>query len=173
MGSRLMVARIVETEAYRGDEPACHAFVNLARVQRGLAPRGRSALLFDEPGLAYVYLNYGVHWLFNVVTERAGVAGAVLVRAAEPQSGVEHMRRLRPGIEDEQDLASGPGKLTRALDIGPRFNGRSLCVARELWLAAPQVRVPPRQIEAGPRVGISKAQGLPWRFCLRGHPCVS
>lgn len=168
-----MIARIVETEAYRGDEPACHAFVNLARVQRGLEPRGRSALLFREPGLAYVYLNYGVHWLFNVVTEREGVAAAVLVRAAEPLSGVEHMRRLRPGIEDESDLANGPGKLTRALDIGPRFNGRSLCASRELYLAAPQLRVPARAIATTPRIGINKAKELPWRFFLRGNPCVS
>lgn len=169
----LLVARVVETEAYRGDEPACHAYRNTQRLARGELPRGRSALLFAGPATAYVYFNYGVHWLFNVVTEAEGTAGAVLLRAIEPLRGIERMRQLRPAAKRDVDLGNGPGKLTRALAIGPEFNAHPLHASRELYLAHGETRVPRSAIVAGPRVGISQARELPWRFHLRDHPCVS
>lgn len=167
-----LVARIVETEAYRWDEPACHGFVNRERVLAGRPPVGRSALLFGAPGIAYVYLSYGVHWLFNVVTEDEGVGGAVLVRAVEPLAGLATMHALRPAERDPRRLGSGPGRLTRALDIGPRFNGHPLASSDELFLAASADPRPPR-IARGPRIGIRRASELPWRFFERDHPSVS
>ncbi|HUR27121.1 MAG TPA: DNA-3-methyladenine glycosylase [Planctomycetota bacterium] len=169
----VLVARIVETEAYHGDEPACHAHANLQRVRRGELPRGRSAVLFGEPGTAYVYFNYGMYWLFNVVTEPAGTAGAVLIRAIEPEAGIERMRELRPSAKRDRDLGNGPGKLALALDIGPRFNGHVLTASDELFLAKGPSAVRARDVVAGPRIGISKAQALPWRFHLRGNEFVS
>ena len=170
-----LVARVVETEAYREDEPACHAHRNFLRRARGEAPRGRSALLFDEPGTAYVYFNYGMHWLFNVVTEPEGVGCAVLIRAVEPLAGIERMRALRAATRERDlaRLASGPGKLTQALAIGPEFNGHALCASRELFFARPTRRVPDDSIASGPRVGIRVARELPWRFWLRGSASVS
>ncbi len=173
IGRELLVARIVETEAYHGDEPACHAHNNMQRVRRGEIPRGRSALLFGEPGTAYVYFNYGMYWLFNVVTEAKGTPGAVLFRAIEPLHGLERMHSLRPRVKNDRDLGNGPGKLALALDIGPEFNGRALWESRELFLARGEGAIQKRDVVASPRVGISKAKDLPWRFHLRGNECVS
>lgn len=171
-GERL-VARIVETEAYGKDDPACHAFGNEKRVAAGGQATGRSALLFGPPGLAYVYLNYGVHWLFNVVAGRKGEPGAVLVRAAEPVLGVERMRQLRPKVRRREDLTNGPGKLTVALGIGSQHNGLSLTArGAALYLTAPNDSRPLRVATSG-RVGITKAVDFPWRFFLAGHPFVS
>jgi len=172
-GSEQLVARIVETEAYHGDEPACHAHANFQRVRRGEAPRGRSAVLFGAPGTAYVYFNYGMYWLFNVVTEPEGTPGAVLVRAVEPVFGIERMRELRPHAQRDRDLGNGPGKLALALDIGPAFNEHALYAPGELFLARGDRAVAAREIVAGPRIGISKARDLPWRFHVRGNEHVS
>ncbi len=104
---------IVETEAYHEIEPACHAFV-------GLTPRTR--ILFGPPARAYVYRSYGIHALFNAVCEDEGVGAAVLIRALEPLEGLDVMRARR-GLERPEDLCSGPGKLTQALDIELDLNG--------------------------------------------------
>ena len=173
IGGETLIARIVETEAYRGEEPACHAYANLQRVQLGKPPRGRSALLFGEPGTAYVYLNHGMYWLFNVVTESAGTAGAVLFRAIEPVSGIERMRLSRPSAKSDEKLGNGPGKLTLALDIGAKFNGHALHDSRELYLARGPGRSARRKIATSPRIGITRARTLPWRFYLDEHACVS
>ncbi len=173
IGRDTLIARIVETEAYRGDEPACHAYANAQRMQRGEAPRGRSAVLFDEPGTAYVYFNYGMYWLFNVVTEPAGQAGAVLIRAIEPVSGIERMREFRPRAKSDTEIGNGPGKLALALDIGAEFHGKSLLRSRELFFARPSGMRARRQIVESPRIGISQAKDLPWRFQLRDQACVS
>jgi DNA-3-methyladenine glycosylase len=143
--------RIVETESYHMEEPACHAYV-------GLTPRTQT--LFGPPGRAYVYFSYGIHSLLNAVCEDEGVGAAVLIRALEPVDGIDLMRARR-GIERTQDLCSGPGKLTEALGIGLADNGSSL-------LDGP-IEVLPRdsepEIVVGERVGITKAAELPWRFC--------
>jgi DNA-3-methyladenine glycosylase len=153
---------IVETEAYHHDEPACHAFV-------GLTPR--TATLFGPPGHAYVYRSYGIHALLNAVCEPEGVGAAVLIRALEPLEGIPLMHERR-GVAREDELCSGPGKLTQALAIELDANGADL--------ADGPVRIEPRpaawddvELVAGTRIGITKAVELPWRFCARGNPHVS
>lgn len=146
--------RIVETESYHMDEPACHAHVGLT---------GRTHTLFGEPGRAYVYLSYGIHSLLNAVCEEEGVGAAVLVRALEPVDGLGAMRGRR-GTEREEDLCSGPGKLTQALRIGLALNGSSL-VDGPLELLGREPRAPEPHIVVGGRIGITKAADLPWRFC--------
>lgn len=168
-----LVGRIVETEAYGKNDPACHAYGNELRVAEGGTAEGRSALLFGPPGYAYVYLNYGVHWLFNVVVGREGEPGAVLVRALEPVLGMERMREFRPKARRLEDLTNGPGKLTMALDIGREYNGMLLTAPKApLFIAG--MKTPKRlKISSSGRVGITKAADYPWRFFLTGHPFVS
>jgi DNA-3-methyladenine glycosylase len=153
---------IVETEAYHDSEPACHAFV-------GVTPR--TATLFGRPGRAYVYRSYGIHALLNAVCEAEGVGAAVLIRALQPLAGISVMRARR-GVLREEDLCSGPGKLTQALGVGLEHNGGDL--------ARGPVRIGPReaawrepQILASERIGITKAVDLPWRFSVAGNPNVS
>jgi DNA-3-methyladenine glycosylase len=157
---------IVETEAYHESEPACHAFV-------GLTPRTR--VLFGPPGHAYVYRSYGIHALLNAVCEPEGVGAAVLIRALEPLEGIEEMRARRaPDGQKmrDDDLCSGPGKLTQALGIELTENGGDLCTG--------PVRIFPREaawlepdVVAGTRVGITKAVELPWRFSVASNRHVS
>jgi DNA-3-methyladenine glycosylase len=136
------------------EEPACHAHA-------GVTDRTRT--LFGPPGHAYVYFSYGIHSLLNAVAEEAGVGAAVLIRALEPVAGVDAMRERRGGVRDEE-LCSGPGKLTQALGIGLSLNGSSLVdgpievLSREPGSRAPRVVI-------GERIGITKAADLPWRFC--------
>jgi DNA-3-methyladenine glycosylase len=151
---------IVETEAYHHSEPASHAYVGLT---------ARTSVLFGDPGTAYVYRSYGIHALLNAVCEPPHVGAAVLIRALEPVDGVEAMRERR-GLHRLEDLCSGPGKLTQALGIELGENGTSL-------LDGP-VRILPGEgpapaLVAGPRIGITKAAGLPWRFCAAGSRHVS
>jgi DNA-3-methyladenine glycosylase len=150
-GRVVLVARLVEVEAYLGPEdPASHAYRRTPR----------SAVMWGPPGRAYVYFSYGNHFCMNVVTEPEGVAGAVLLRAAEPVEGVEVMRRLR-GTQDVRLLLRGPGRLTRALAVDRRFNGWDLTQPGPLYLAPGR---PPRQVSTSPRIGIRRAADRPWRF---------
>jgi DNA-3-methyladenine glycosylase len=146
--------RVVETESYHMEEPACHAFAGVT---------GRTRTLFGPPGNAYVYFSYGVHSLLNAVAEEPGVGAAVLIRALEPVDGIELMRRRRRVARDE-DLCNGPGKLTQALGIGLTLNGSSLTDGPiEVLTREPGSREP--RIVIGERIGITKAADLPWRFC--------
>ncbi|MGH2399508.1 MAG: DNA-3-methyladenine glycosylase [bacterium] len=155
-----LAGRIVEVEAYRGPrDPASHAY--------RLTPRSR--IMWGKPGMAYVYFTYGNHYCVNVVTEREGIAGAVLIRALEPVEGVEIMRANR-GVDDERLLASGPGRLTQSMGIGREHNGADF-TRPPLYLAhgrAGKVRV-----AAGPRVGIRVATERAWRFYAAGNGFVS
>jgi DNA-3-methyladenine glycosylase len=154
--------RIVETESYHMEEPACHAFAGVTE---------RTRTLYGEPGRAYVYVSYGVHSLLNAVAEEEGVGAAVLIRALEPVDGVELMRQRR-GLERVEDLCSGPGKLTQALGIGLALNGTSLVDGPiELLTREPGSRA--ARVVAGERIGITKAVELPWRFCDADSPHVS
>ncbi len=153
---------IVETESYRADDPACHGFTG---------PTARNEVLFGPPGRAYVYFSYGVHSLLNFVAEPEGDAAAVLVRALEPSAGVELMRRRRR-VERFEDLCSGPGKLTQALGVGLELNGVSL-VDGPIAVLPRNSDWAERSIVTAPRVGITKAADLPWRFCAAGNRCVS
>lgn len=147
---------IVETEAYHRDDPASHSFPG---------PTKRNAVMFGGPGLAYVYFIYGVHWCLNVTCANAG---AVLIRAIEPVRGMDKMIERR-GQTNPRNLCSGPGKLAQALAVGPAMNG--------LPLAAQPFALSPAPVGAdlaiGPRIGITKAAELPWRFGLAGSPFVS
>jgi DNA-3-methyladenine glycosylase len=146
--------RIVETESYHMEEPACHAYAGLT---------GRTSTLFGPPAHAYVYFSYGIHSLLNAVAEREGVGAAVLIRALEPVEGLDVMRERR-GLEREEELCSGPGKLTQALDIGLSLNGSSLVDGPiEVLTREPGSREP--RVVIGERIGITKAADLPWRFC--------
>jgi DNA-3-methyladenine glycosylase len=157
---------IVETEAYHDSEPASHAFV-------GLTPRTR--ILFGPPGHAYVYRSYGIHALLNAVCEPEGVGAAVLIRALEPLEGIEAMRARRAPdgqkMRDE-DLCSGPGKLTQALGIELTENGGDLRDGPvRIFPREPEWRDP--KVVAGTRIGITKAVELPWRFSVTGNRHVS
>jgi DNA-3-methyladenine glycosylase len=146
--------RIVETESYHMEEPACHAFAGVTE---------RTRTLYGEPGNAYVYFSYGIHSLLNAVTEDEGIGAAVLIRALEPVDGVDAMRARRRVRRDEE-LCSGPGKLTQALAIGLPLNGTSLVDGPiEVLTREPGAREP--RVVAGERIGITKAADLPWRFC--------
>jgi DNA-3-methyladenine glycosylase len=152
---------IVETESYDRDDPACHAYVGLTE---------RTEILFGPPGRAYVYLSYGIHSLLNAVTEPEGEAAAVLIRALEPTAGLEEMRARRGGRHD-QDLCSGPGKLTEALGIGLDANGADL--SGDPFLLLPPELSWAGEVVTGPRVGITKAVERPWRFCAAESRFVS
>jgi DNA-3-methyladenine glycosylase len=155
---------IVETEAYHESEPACHAFA-------GLTPRTQT--LFGPPGRAYVYRSYGIHALLNAVCEEEGVGAAVLIRALEPLEGIESMRARR-GVGRDQDLCSGPGKLTQALGIELTENGGDLYGGPVRIRPRPSTwRAGGHQIMAGTRIGITKAVELPWRFCAAHNRNVS
>ena len=146
--------RIVETESYHMDEPACHAYAGVT---------SRTQTLFGPPAHAYVYFSYGVHSLLNAVCEEEGVGAAVLIRALEPVDGLELMRARR-GLERVEELCSGPGKLTQALGVGLAHNGSSL-VDGPIELHARDPRAAAPRIVMGERIGITKAADLPWRFC--------
>jgi DNA-3-methyladenine glycosylase len=159
---------IVETEAYCGEtDLACHA-----RAGR----TGRTAVMYGRPGLAYVYFTYGRHWLLNVVSEVEDFPAAVLIRALEPQEGLDLMRQHRP-VSNPIDLCRGPAKLTQALRIDQALNGVDLCNRRgELWIE-PGVPAPARSVKRGPRVGLGATPepwlSKPWRYWLQDNPFVS
>jgi len=154
--------RIVETESYHMDEPACHAFAGVT---------GRTHTLFGPPGHAYVYFSYGIHSLLNAVAEEEGTGAAVLIRALEPVEGIALMRERR-GVKRLEELCSGPGKLTQALGIGLPLNGTSLADG-PIEVLARERDAPEPRIAVGERVGITKAADLPWRFCDAGSSHVS
>jgi len=151
---------IVETESYERDDPACHAYVGLT---------DRTEILFGPPGYAYVYLSYGIHSLLNAVAEPEGEAAAVLIRALQPTAGLEAMRSRR-GDRPDGELCSGPGKLTEALGIGLERNGADL--GRDPFLLLER-EGPAPEVVTGPRIGITKAVELPWRFSAAGSRFVS
>jgi DNA-3-methyladenine glycosylase len=156
---------IVETEAYVGeDDPACHA---------APGPTTRNAPLYGPPGFAYVYLNYGIHYLVNVVTEADGHPAAVLLRALQPVEGIRLMRRRRApdGRDiDESELCRGPGNLTKALGITLTDNLLDLTSSR---LCIEDRGLRPGKVSFGPRIGIRVAVDRPWRFWIEGHVSVS
>lgn len=152
----VLTGRIVETEAYLRDDPACHG-------SRGLTPRCRT--MFGEPGHAYVYFTYGAHHCLNLVTQPAGVPEAILVRALVPLQGVEAMRRRRDR-EREVELCSGPGKLTRAFGIDGALDGEDLLGDR---LFVFDDGAEPGGIIVRPRIGIREAADKPWRFYLEQY----
>lgn len=160
LGAKLLIdgvgGLIVETEAYHPDDPASHSF-------RGPTPR--NGAMFAGPGRAYVYRSYGIHWCLNFVCRGAS---AVLIRALEPTDGIDIMRRRR-GLDDPRALCSGPGKLCAALAVTGTLDHH--------MLDAPPFRITlprtPLQAAIGPRIGITKAIDVPWRFGVAGSAFLS
>ncbi len=156
---------IVETEAYSYRERGCHAFNNKLTE--------RNKVMFEEGGIAYVYLCYGIHNLFNIVTNEKGKADAVLIRALQPRLGTVHMLK-RMKVDKLKRITSGPGKLTKAMGIDRKWNGVSLTNS-DLWIEE-GVKVQSTQIMAATRIGIDYAGQdamLPWRFYLKDNEWVS
>lgn len=160
LGTRLLVdgvgGLVVETEAYRQDDEASHSF-------RGQT--AGNAAMFGEPGIAYVYRSYGLHWCFNIVCERGS---AVLIRALEPTQGLEKMMARR-AVGEARKLCAGPGNLCKALAITGDMNG--LSVFTDPFFLAPPYEVP--VWASGVRIGISKAAERPWRFAVKGSRYLS
>ncbi|HYF18716.1 MAG TPA: DNA-3-methyladenine glycosylase [Ramlibacter sp.] len=150
---------IVETEAYDMEDPASHSHSG---------PTVRNQAMFGPPGRAYVYRSYGIHWCLNFVCREAGHGAGVLIRALQPTHGIEAMRERR-GLHEDRLLCSGPGKLGQALAITHAMNGHRLDRKPFQVLAAPAAA----EVVTGPRIGISKAVDLPWRFGLAGSRFVS
>jgi DNA-3-methyladenine glycosylase len=151
--------RIVEVEAYDQEDPASHAY-------RGRTPR--NAPMFGPPGHAYVYRSYGIHWCLNLVCGDEGVPEAALIRALEPTAGIEEQRRRR-GTGDVRALCSGPGKLCQALDVTREQDG--LPLDRPPFRLRERHEVP--EIVTAPRIGITRATELSWRYIERGSPFLS
>jgi DNA-3-methyladenine glycosylase len=163
IGATLLVdgvgGRIVEVEAYHHTEPSAHSY-------RG--PTERNAVMFGPPGFAYVYRSYGLHWCLNFVCEPAGSASAVLIRALAPEEGLPTMRRRR-GLSESRLLCSGPGRLCEALRVTGRLNAMALDEAP----FALYRRREPVELISGPRIGITKAVDLPWRYGESGSLFLS
>lgn len=161
IGAQIYVAgiggRIVETEAYRSDDPASHSF-------RGRT--ARNSAMFGAPGDVYVYRIYGLHACFNIVGAAPGEAA--LVRAIEPLAGLEIMRARR-GVDDPRLLCSGPARLAQALGIGLAMNGANVFTAPFAFMPTAQAA----PVRASPRIGISQARETLWRFTLEGSPFLS
>lgn len=167
VGDTAVAVRIIEVEAYSGNgsDPAAH-------THRGRT--ARNAVMFGPAGSLYVYFSYGVHWCANVVCGLPGDGEAVLLRAGEIVEGLELARTRRPAARRDDDLASGPARLTQALAITGSANGSALLQPTgALSLTVPARRLPSSLVCSGPRIGISKAIHLPWRFWLSGSPSVS
>ena len=155
---------IAETEAYLTGDPASHAF-------RGETPRNRT--MFGPPGRAYVYFTYGLHMMLNVVCAPTGVGEAVLIRALEPQDGIETMRRNRNSITDVHQLTNGPGKLAQALAVTVvQDNGKDVTDPTSDLVIAPH-NLGPIEVVETTRIGITRAVEAPWRYYIRGNRFVS
>ena len=163
VGASLLVdgvgGTIVEVEAYDHEDPASHGFRGRTR---------RNAAMFGPPGRAYVYRSYGVHWCLNLVCGHVDVPEAVLVRALVPTHGVESMRERR-GLSTDRLLCSGPGRLCQALAVCDAHDGLPLDVPPFEVLA----RTDEPRLAVGPRIGISRAAELPWRYGLAGSSYLS
>lgn len=167
-GKALTAGRIVETEAYDGViDRASHAY--------GGRRTARNEIMYAEAGTAYVYICYGMHHLFNVVTNRKDIPHAILIRALEPVQGLDLMLKRRKKKKPDHLVTRGPGSLSVAMGITVRQNGHSL-LSEDLFIADDGVRVPPKAIAVSHRIGVEssrEAAVYPYRFYVKGNPFVS
>ena len=167
-GNRLTTARIVETEAYNGIiDRASHAYSG--------RNTNRTSIMYGEGGRAYVYLCYGIHHLFNVVTNERGTPHAILIRGVEPIEGVPVMLERTGKIKPDASLTRGPGNVSKALGINTSHTGFTLS-GPPLWIADDKFIIPPENIIATPRIGVDYAGEdalLPYRFFVKGNKYVS
>lgn len=165
---QLTAGMIVETEAYSGrNDKACHAHQNTYTK--------RTRIMYESGGLAYVYLCYGIHHLFNIVTNVDGLADAVLIRAVEPIVGIKEMLQRRNMTAMAKNLTAGPGLLTQALGINLSHYGESL-TGPAIWLQNDGIKVQEEQVIASTRIGVAYAGEdalLPWRFTIKDNPWIS
>lgn len=165
--SILTSGMIVETEAYAGaGDKASHAYENRRTA--------RTEIMYAPGGTAYIYLCYGIHHLFNVVTHREGIPHAVLIRAVEPLEGIEQMLQRRNKPAPDYSLTRGPGSLSKALGLHKSQSGTSLCNSNTIWIEDRQILVGP--VLSGPRIGVGYAGEdalLPYRFWLKDNRYVS
>jgi DNA-3-methyladenine glycosylase len=168
INSKVTAGKIVETEAYFGvQDKASHAY--------GGRRTDRTEIMYNEGGVSYVYLCYGIHYLFNVVTGNRDQPHAVLIRAIEPLIGTEMMEARRNMLVTKPAISSGPGSTAKALGIDRSFNNMDL-TGDDIWIEDPGIRYAPDEIAATPRVGIAYAEEdafLPWRFFVIGNKYVS
>jgi DNA-3-methyladenine glycosylase len=165
IGSTLVWGRcsgiVVECEAYLTEnDEACHTFSR---------PSTRAFVARNQPGAIYIYLNYGVHWMLNVLVKGAPRTGLILIRALEPRAGIRLMQRRR-GTNEVRTLCSGPGRLTQALNITQRHHELSMCVDRARCFLPRENEI---NVVADKRIGITRSAHLPWRFSLRDSAFVS
>ncbi len=158
-GGRRLSGRIIETEAYRGEEDqGCHAFHGRTN---------RTAIMYGPPGHAYVYFTYGMHWMLNFVAEAEGFPAAILIRAIQPLEGIDVMAARRAG-QPPQHWTDGPAKLCQALDIDGRLNGCDLCAPESELFVEFDDPIPDSSVTIGPRVGLYRVpepwKSIPWRF---------
>jgi DNA-3-methyladenine glycosylase len=164
IGDALCSGEVVETEAYVGPhDEACHAHERFGRTRR-------NSVMFGPPGIAYVYLIYGMHWCLNAVTGPENYPAAVLIRALKPLDGLDTIRARRPGRPD-RDLMRGPGNLCRALGVSDAENGLTLLEHPLIFL--PGTAYADEEVVIGPRIGITRAIDWPLRFSVLGSQYVS
>ena len=168
IGGKITSGMIVETEAYRGPgDKASHAFQN-RRTKR-------NEVMYHQGGISYVYLCYGIHSLFNIVTNKTGIPHAILIRAIEPDKGIDTMLKRRHKDKASKILTAGPGALAQALGISTKHNG-VLLNSSTIWIEDHGILYGDSDIIASPRVGVDYAgedAQLPWRFRLKGCPWTS
>ncbi len=165
VGGARVAVRVTEVEAYEGaDDPASHAF-------RGRT--NRTAVMFGPAGHLYCYFTYGLHWCANLVCGPEGVAAAVLLRAGQVVQGADIAYERRPAARRDADLARGPARLASCLGLAAQHNGLDLLATESPVRLSGVARRRPRDVRAGPRVGISSAAERPWRFWLADEPSVS
>jgi DNA-3-methyladenine glycosylase len=165
INNKITSGMIVETEAYSDSERGSHAFKGMTK---------RNEVMFERGGKTYVYLCYGVHEMFNVVTNREGKADAILIRALEPFAGIDTMLE-RMNRNSPEKITSGPGKLTKAMGIDRKLNGEKLWT-NKIWIEDKGIKVKPSDIKSSVRIGIDYAGEdalLPWRFIIRENKWIS
>jgi DNA-3-methyladenine glycosylase len=167
--NKLIIGMIIETESYRSDDPASHAFIGKTE---------RNSAMFGPVGHAYVYMSHGIHYGFNIVARsKEYPAGGVLIRAVEPLEGIEIMKKNRKQTTENtllKNLTKGPGKLTQAFGINKKYNHADLLSSSELFVTENIFHLAPLHIVSkSTRIGISKAQTHLWRFFIKDNPFVS